>query len=67
MLAPSGDDPVPVALFPVQAHPTAADTVTSSTEDFLSWATTRSPWRDAVRLDGDEAYLSQVLDLIDVV
>ncbi|WP_405894437.1 hypothetical protein OG272_21130 [Streptomyces sp. NBC_00104] len=41
--------------------------MTSSTTDFLSWATTRSPWRDAVRLDGDEAYMSQVLDRIDVI
>lgn len=45
----------------------AAATVTSSAEDFVSWATTRSAWRDSCRIEGDEALAAAVLDALDII
>ena len=44
-----------------------AATATSPATAFVLWGTTRSPWRDDVRLDGDEGYAARVLDEVDIV
>ena len=42
-----------------------AATITSSTDDFIVWATHRRPWTErSVELSGDEAYAAQVVDAI---
>jgi uncharacterized protein (TIGR03083 family) len=41
-------------------------TVTSSALDFVSWGTRRRPWQDSVRVEGDEALASGILDAIHV-
>lgn len=41
-------------------------TVTSSALDFVSWATRRRPWQDSVRIEGDQALASGILDAIHV-
>jgi uncharacterized protein (TIGR03083 family) len=42
-------------------------TATSAAADFVLWGTTRTPWREAVTVDGDRAYAAQVLDRVDIV
>jgi hypothetical protein len=44
-----------------------AATATSAATDFVLWGTTRTAWRDSVRLDGDVAYAELVLDEVDIV
>lgn len=44
-----------------------AATATSSATSFVRWGTTRTPWRDEVRIEGDEAYAARVLDQVDIV
>jgi uncharacterized protein (TIGR03083 family) len=46
---------------------TATDLVRTEGIDFLSWATRRTPWGDAVRLTGDQEHLARVLDLVRVI
>lgn len=62
--------PIPGEETPIEVQPATGtyDTVvTSSAIDFLSWGTTRSSWRPAVRITGDEAHAAEVLDRINVV
>ena len=42
-------------------------TVRSSAHDFVRWGTRRMPWRDACRVDGDEAVAARFLDALDIV
>lgn len=65
VLTPTPGEPTPLEVGP--ATGTCDTTVTSSSIDFLSWATTRSSWRQAVRIAGDELYAAAVLDRINVV
>ena len=41
--------------------------LTSSTEDFLAWSTTRLPWRGLVAVDGDGGAASEFLDAINLI
>jgi uncharacterized protein (TIGR03083 family) len=41
-------------------------TVSSSTSDFLAWSTTRLPWRDAVKVEGDEAAAANFFDALNL-
>jgi uncharacterized protein (TIGR03083 family) len=45
----------------------AAATVSSGTHDFVIWGTTRRPWRDYVKVDGDDAYAARVLDAVNIL
>ena len=45
----------------------AAATVTSTAEDFVSWGTKRSDWRDSCRVEGDEDVAAGALDAIDII
>lgn len=48
--------------------PDAVATVHSNAHDFVSWGTTRRPWRElGVQVSGDEVYAARVLDAIDVI
>jgi uncharacterized protein (TIGR03083 family) len=49
------------------ADAAAAATATSTTHDFVIWGTKRRPWRDYVKVDGDAAYASRVLDAVNVI
>jgi uncharacterized protein (TIGR03083 family) len=42
-------------------------TATSAATDFVLWGTTRTPWRESVRVDGDERYAARVLDEVNIV
>jgi len=44
-----------------------AATATSPATEFVLWGTTRTPWRDAVRLEGDTGYAERVLDEVNIV
>ena len=41
--------------------------VTSSTADFLAWSTTRLPWRQLVKVDGDEAAAADFFDALNLI
>ena len=42
-----------------------AATITSSTDDFIVWATRRRPWTErSVEISGDEAYAAEVIEAI---
>jgi uncharacterized protein (TIGR03083 family) len=45
----------------------AAATATSSAVDFVVWGTQRRPWRDYVKVAGDERYADQILDAINII
>lgn len=45
----------------------AAAVVTSTATDFVLWGTTRTAWRDAVGVSGDEDYAARVLDEVNIV
>jgi uncharacterized protein (TIGR03083 family) len=45
----------------------AETTVTSSDHDFVIWGTRRAPWRDLVKVEGDDAYAARVLDAIKII
>jgi uncharacterized protein (TIGR03083 family) len=64
-IAPGGDEGR-VAVSET-ASPDAAATVRSSDHDFVIWGTRRAPWRDLVKVDGDEAYAARVLDAIKII
>jgi uncharacterized protein (TIGR03083 family) len=49
------------------ANADVAATVTSSDHDFVIWGTRRAPWRDLVKIEGDEAYAARVLDAIKII
>jgi hypothetical protein len=44
-----------------------AATATSTAADFVLWGTTRTPWRESVRVEGDGDYAERVLDRVDVI
>jgi uncharacterized protein (TIGR03083 family) len=44
----------------------AVATATSSSHDFVVWGTGRRPWRDLVKIEGDEAYAARVLDAMKI-
>jgi uncharacterized protein (TIGR03083 family) len=44
-----------------------AATVTSAATEFVLWGTTRSEWRSACSLDGDQDYAATVLDAVNIV
>jgi uncharacterized protein (TIGR03083 family) len=64
-LAP-GDDEGRVAVSE-NASPDAAATVHSTDHDFVIWGTRRAPWRDLVKIDGDETYAARVLDAVKII
>jgi hypothetical protein len=41
--------------------------VYSTDHDFVIWGTQRAPWRDLVKIEGDEAYAGRVLDEINII
>ena len=41
--------------------------VTSSAVDFVSWGTSRSPWRDACEIEGDLALAAGFLSTLDII
>jgi uncharacterized protein (TIGR03083 family) len=45
----------------------AAATVSGTDHDFVIWGTKRAPWRDLVKVDGDDAYAARVLDAINII
>ena len=45
----------------------AAATLTSTSEDFLAWSTTRLPWRQLVSIDGDPIVAAAFLDALNLV
>jgi uncharacterized protein (TIGR03083 family) len=45
----------------------ALATITSNAHDFVAWGTKRTPWRDSVKVEGDEAYAARVLDAINII
>ena len=49
------------------ANADVAATITSSDHDFVIWGTRRAPWRDLVKVEGDEAYAARVLDAIKII
>jgi hypothetical protein len=60
------DSPNGVAVTAAGSQPTI-HRARSKGIDFVSWATRRSPWRDAVTLTGDQDRLARVLDLVRVI
>ena len=69
-IAPGGDDGrVSVTETPF-TDTTAADAVAtahSTDHDFVIWGTRRAPWRNSVKIEGDEAYAARVLDAIKII
>jgi uncharacterized protein (TIGR03083 family) len=47
--------------------PDAAATVRSTDHDFVIWGTRRAPWRDLVKIEGDDAYAARILDAIKII
>ena len=45
----------------------AAATLTSTSEDFLAWSTTRLPWRQLVSIDGDPIVAAAFLDALNLI
>ncbi len=45
----------------------AAATVHGTDHDFVIWGTRRAPWRDLVKVEGDDAYAARVLDAIKII
>ena len=68
-LARSQDDPSLVEVSEIGAggDDLSVDVATTSTVDFLRWATRRSPWRGKTQLEGDRARLAALLDRIRVI
>jgi len=61
---PAGDGGDAVTV--VEGHrDNVAATITTSTDDFIVWATHRRPWTDFdVQVDGDEAFATNVIGAI---
>ena len=47
--------------------PTRSRPCASTDHDFVIWGTRRAPWRDHVKIEGDEAYAARVLDAIKII
>ena len=45
----------------------AAATLTSTSEDFLAWSTTRLPWRQLVSIEGDRKVAADFLDALNLI
>ena len=45
----------------------AAATLTSTSEDFLAWSTTRLPWRQLVSIEGDRTVAADFLDALNLI
>ena len=45
----------------------AAATLTSTSEDFLAWSTTRLPWRQLVSIEGDRTIAADFLDALNLI
>jgi uncharacterized protein (TIGR03083 family) len=45
----------------------AAASITSTDHDFVIWGTRRAPWRESVKVVGDDAYAARVLDAIKII
>jgi MDMPI C-terminal domain len=41
--------------------------ITSSTEDFLAWSTTRLPWQQLTSVEGDQEEAARFLDALNLV
>ena len=50
-----------------EAPGNAAASVRSTDHDFVIWGTRRAPWRDLVKVEGDDAYAARVLDAIKII
>jgi uncharacterized protein (TIGR03083 family) len=59
-------DAITVQPLPSAAN-NAAATLTSTSEDFLAWSTTRLPWRQLVSIDGDQAVAAEFLDALNLI
>jgi hypothetical protein len=67
LVVPDSSGAVPVAIEAALGQ-RGPDAVVSSTVDFLGWATRRTPWwRSAVRVSGDERYVADVLNRINII
>ena len=64
-VAPGGDGGR-VAVTAGRANDAAA-TVCSGDHDFVVWGTTRRPWSDFVKIDGDDAYAARFLDVVNII
>jgi len=64
-IAPGGDEGR--VLVTETSSPDAAATVYSTDHDFVIWGTQRAPWRNLVKIEGDEAYAGRVLDAINII
>jgi len=62
-IMPAGDDGLVEVADGLDGDPAA--TITSSTDDFIVWATHRRPWSElSVELSGDDTYASEVIEAI---
>ncbi|MDP9331859.1 MAG: maleylpyruvate isomerase family mycothiol-dependent enzyme [Actinomycetota bacterium] len=64
-IAPGGDEGRVVVS--EKASVDAAATVHGTDHDFVIWGTRRAPWRDLVKVEGDDAYAARVLDAIKII
>jgi uncharacterized protein (TIGR03083 family) len=64
-IAPGGDDGRVTVTSGTASD--AVATVTSSDHEFAIWGTRRAPWRDSVKINGDDAYAARVLDAINII
>jgi uncharacterized protein (TIGR03083 family) len=56
-----------ITVEPISDANKAAATLTSTSEDFLAWSTTRLPWRQLVSIDGDSAVAADFLDALNLI
>jgi uncharacterized protein (TIGR03083 family) len=56
-----------ITVEPLQTADTPAATLTSTTTDFLAWATTRLSWRALVTVDGDHRVAAEFLDALNLI
>jgi hypothetical protein len=56
-----------ITVEPLTFTDTPAATLTSTSTDFLAWATTRLPWRTLVAVDGDRRVAENFLDALNLI
>jgi uncharacterized protein (TIGR03083 family) len=56
-----------ITVKPLLSSDRPAATLTSTTDDFLAWSTTRLPWRGLVAVDGDQDVAGEFLDAINLI
>lgn len=66
VLISANADAITVRPLDSTAH-NAAATLTSTSEDFLAWSTTRLPWRQLVSIDGDPTVAAAFLDALNLI